>query len=87
MRPELWRDLLAALADSYELSAMGRGGGEFTVECNPETATPELMGILAAGGVNRVSVGAQSFNPAHLKTLERWHDRAITTASVSDVLR
>jgi oxygen-independent coproporphyrinogen-3 oxidase len=32
------------------------------------------MAILAAGGVNRVSIGAQSFNPQHLKTLERWHN-------------
>ena len=47
---------------------------EFTVEANPETVTPELMGILSAGGVNRVSLGAQSFNPDQLKTLERWHD-------------
>jgi oxygen-independent coproporphyrinogen-3 oxidase len=51
-------------------------GGEFTVECNPETMTPELADIFVAGGVTRVSMGAQSFNPVHLKTLERWHDPA-----------
>ena len=49
---------------------------EFTTEANPETVTPELLDTLAAGGVNRVSVGAQSFNERHLKTLERWHDPA-----------
>ena len=32
--------------------------------------------MLAAAGVNRVSIGAQSFDPRHLKTLERWHDPA-----------
>lgn len=32
------------------------------------------MAGLVAGGVNRLSVGAQSFNTGHLKTLERWHD-------------
>lgn len=32
--------------------------------------------MLREGGVNRLSIGAQSFNPAHLKTLERWHNPA-----------
>jgi oxygen-independent coproporphyrinogen-3 oxidase len=52
------------------------GDGEFTVECNPETVSPELMATLRAGGVTRVSIGAQSFHAQHLKTLERWHDPA-----------
>jgi oxygen-independent coproporphyrinogen-3 oxidase len=56
------------------MHASTQGEGEFTVECNPETVTPELMTILRSGGVNRVSIGAQTFNPVHLKTLERWHD-------------
>lgn len=46
---------------------------EFTVECNPETCTPELLAILSSGGVTRISMGAQSFNTAHLRTLERTH--------------
>ncbi|MBY0308928.1 MAG: coproporphyrinogen III oxidase family protein, partial [Phycisphaerales bacterium] len=47
---------------------------EFTVECNPESTTEELCGVMKAGGVTRVSLGAQSFVARHLKTLERWHD-------------
>jgi oxygen-independent coproporphyrinogen-3 oxidase len=65
---------------------------EFTVECNPETVTPALMGALRGGGVTRVSVGAQSFDPRHLKTLERWHDpanvhRALEMARGADIPR
>jgi oxygen-independent coproporphyrinogen-3 oxidase len=65
---------------------------EFTVECNPETVTPELMALLKAGGVSRASVGAQSFNPHHLKTLERWHDpenvaRALELARAAGIER
>jgi oxygen-independent coproporphyrinogen III oxidase len=71
-----WRNLLHALETAFDLSAMHAGTGEFTVECNPETVTPELMQTLRAGGVTRVSIGCQSFNPQHLKTLERWHDPA-----------
>lgn len=70
LRPDLWEKLLRELPVLFDLSA----GPEFTVECNPETVTAELAGVLASGGVNRVSVGAQSFRPEHLKTLERWHD-------------
>ena len=44
---------------------------ERTVEANPETITPELVGLLAAGGVSRVSLGAQSFQPNLLSVLER----------------
>jgi oxygen-independent coproporphyrinogen-3 oxidase len=68
----LWQELLAALAEAFDLSGLV----EFTVECNPETVSAELMAVLAAGGVNRVSIGAQSFHAQHLKTLERWHDPA-----------
>lgn len=74
LRPELWRRVLAALAADYDLSSIRAGRGEFTVECNPESVTTELLDVLVAGGVDRISMGAQSFNSRHLKTLERLHD-------------
>ncbi len=48
-------------------------GGEWTVEANPNTLDAEKADVLAAGGVNRVSLGAQSFRPASLAALERDH--------------
>lgn len=71
---EHWRRTLPVLDRLFDLSDIRAGRGEFTVECNPETVSPELMETLRKGGVDRVSVGAQSFNPVHLKTLERWHE-------------
>ena len=44
---------------------------EVTVEANPETVTPELAALLSRNRVNRVSLGAQSFNTALLDVLER----------------
>lgn len=44
---------------------------EVTVEANPETVTPELARLLRACGVNRISLGAQSFQPGLLEVLER----------------
>jgi oxygen-independent coproporphyrinogen-3 oxidase len=48
--------------------------GEWTVESNPNTLDAEKAGLLAAAGVNRVSLGAQSFKPPLLQVLEREHD-------------
>lgn len=48
-------------------------GGEWTVEANPGTIDAEKADVLADGGVNRVSLGAQSFQPALLAALERNH--------------
>jgi oxygen-independent coproporphyrinogen-3 oxidase len=45
--------------------------GEVTVEANPETVTDELARLLRGGGITRVSLGAQTFAPRLLRTLER----------------
>ncbi|MBQ3426828.1 MAG: radical SAM family heme chaperone HemW [Clostridia bacterium] len=47
---------------------------EFTVEVNPGTATEDKISALLSGGVDRVSVGVQSFNDAELKAIGRIHD-------------
>ncbi len=73
-----WERLLEALKTGGWLDAVT----EFTVEANPETVDQELLAILVAGGVNRLSIGAQSFNEKHLKTLERWHDPARVAEAV-----
>jgi len=44
---------------------------DVTVEANPETVTPALASLLRECGVNRVSLGAQSFSPELLRVLER----------------
>jgi len=74
LAPDLWRRLMEHMDRTFDLSAMGAGDGEWTVECNPDSVTAELAGVLVEGGVNRISMGAQSFNAAHLKTLERTHN-------------
>ena len=49
-------------------------GAEVTLEANPGTAESGKFAAFRAAGVNRLSLGIQSFNPAHLKTLGRIHD-------------
>ena len=48
---------------------------EFTFECNVTDITPELMVILENNGVNRLSVGIESFNKNNLKYLNRKYDK------------
>ncbi|MCC7408590.1 MAG: radical SAM family heme chaperone HemW [Phycisphaeraceae bacterium] len=79
LQPHLWQTLLTELRALSLLDQLQ----EFTVEANPETLTPELLAVLRQGGVNRLSLGAQSFNTTHLKTLERWHDPASVTRAVA----
>ena len=49
---------------------------EWTVECNPGSLTPGKLAILAQNGVNRISLGAQSFDDDTLKWLGRRHSAA-----------
>jgi len=58
-------------AELARLLAALPGADELTVEANPETVTRELALLLREGGVNRVSLGAQSFRPHLLSMLER----------------
>jgi oxygen-independent coproporphyrinogen III oxidase len=44
---------------------------EVTVEANPETVTPGLAALLRRNGVDRVSLGAQTFRPELLRVLDR----------------
>jgi len=53
------------------LAALPAAADEVTVEANPETVTPALAQALRLGGVTRISLGAQSFQPHLLATLER----------------
>lgn len=51
-------------------------GGEFSVECNPVGLTNDKLGVLQAAGINRLSLGVQSFDAQVLATLERDHREA-----------
>jgi len=59
---------------------------EWTVECNPATVSLDKARLLREGGVNRVSMGAQSFDEALLDRLGRVHSREMIFKSF-DILR
>lgn len=47
---------------------------EITVECNPDDITPERLHLLRQLGVNRLSLGIQTFDDALLRFLRRRHN-------------
>ena len=65
-------ELLLSILDAVPRAA----DAEVTVECNPDTVTPELVAAYRAGGVNRLSFGVQSMAPHVLAALGRTHDPA-----------
>ena len=60
---------LTGLVNNLDLSA----NYEWSVELAPSEITPEKLKVLKDGGVNRISMGVQTFNPVHMEALGRKH--------------
>lgn len=72
LSPAAIDELLAA----FRALAMLAPDAEITLEANPGTVEAEKFAGFRAAGVNRLSLGIQSFNDAHLEALGRIHDAA-----------
>lgn len=62
------------LQDIHAIVPIARDA-EITLEANPGTFEYEKFRGFRAAGINRLSIGVQSFNPVHLQALGRVHDR------------
>ncbi|MCE5182727.1 MAG: radical SAM family heme chaperone HemW [Betaproteobacteria bacterium] len=62
-------------------------GAEVTLEANPGTAEAQKFADFRAAGVNRLSLGIQSFNPRHLQALGRIHDDREARSAVEMALQ
>lgn len=76
--PNQLERLFAIASRSFPLAECG----EFSIEANPNDLDTAKTAILAATGVTRVSLGAQSFDSNKLRTLERDHDAATIHTAV-----
>ena len=63
------KEVMDVLRESFNLSA----DAEVTIESNPKTLTGEKLRIYRQGGINRLSIGVQSFDNHLLKNLGRVH--------------
>ena len=69
-------DQLRRMFDAVRSQFSVRPDAEITVECAPGTLTPEMLDTLLQCGVNRVSLGVQSFVDAEAAAVGRLHKRA-----------
>src|SRR5262245_13444264 len=58
------------------VAALPKGAGEISIEVNPGTLNKEKLESYSAAGVNRISLGIQSFNDEDLKNAGRLHSAA-----------
>lgn len=59
---------------------------EITFEANPDDLNPEYLSILKRIGINRLSIGIQSFQEKHLKKMNRRHNAEQAVISVEDAV-
>ena len=76
-------ELLAGIRARLRLSS----DAEITLEANPGTFERERFAGYAAAGVNRISIGVQSFDDAMLQRLGRVHDSAQACAAIEEAAR
>jgi oxygen-independent coproporphyrinogen-3 oxidase len=83
MRAETAEALLAAIRMRLPLHP----GAEITLEANPGTAEAAKFAAFRAAGVNRLSIGVQSFDDAKLAALGRIHDSAEARQAIDMALK
>jgi oxygen-independent coproporphyrinogen-3 oxidase len=77
---------VARLLDILRKRWSPAAGAEVTLEANPEDVTSDVVAAWRRSGVNRVSLGVQSFDDRILRWMHRAHDAARVRMAV-DILR
>ena len=77
----LLSQLINGLRDIFDLGNVE----EFTIEVNPDDVNSGYIAQLRELGVNRVSMGVQSFNDSELKTINRRHSAQQAIEAVNDI--
>jgi oxygen-independent coproporphyrinogen-3 oxidase len=72
-RPDLLARFFAALREEFALEPQA----EITVECAPGQLPDETLAVLVEAGVNRISLGVQSFIDREARETGRLHSRAL----------
>jgi oxygen-independent coproporphyrinogen III oxidase len=87
--PGLWRPTaVARVIQAVRLTFQsGRAELEITVEANPGEVDAEQLRALRVAGVNRISLGSQSFDDTELGAIGRNHDAAAIAPAVAAVRR
>ena len=74
----------AAIVDAAKKRFSMKTGAEITMEANPATIDAGQLKVLRAIGINRLSIGAQSFDDMTLKTLGRGYSASHAVEALED---
>lgn len=80
--PEHLQRVVGALRSRFRIEA----GAEFSIEANPEDVTPDAIAFWQSLGINRLSVGVQSFHDAELQPIGRIHGAARAREAIRDAV-
>ena len=83
MAPETFADLIGSLRHSFFI----RPSAEIAVEIDPRNLSRPMIEALAFGGVNRASLGVQSFDPAVQRAINRVQSFEATAAATEGLRR
>lgn len=75
--------LVQSLRENFEIAS----DLEFTIECNPDDVSLEYASLLASLGVNRVSMGAQTFSDERLRFIRRRHTSSQVAEAIDNLRR
>lgn len=73
--------ILDAVTTKFAVSA----SAEITLEANPDDINPAVLNSWQKAGINRLSLGVQSFNEVELKWMNRAHNAAQSLQSIEDI--
>ncbi len=79
LAPDQLERIFHALRDNFDVAS----SAEVTVECAPGTLSSEILDSLLRCGVNRVSLGVQSFVDKESSSVGRLHTRAVTLDDIA----
>lgn len=80
----LTRNDLQQLLDKIYTTFKIDPDAEITLEANPDDLSPEKLSELRAAGINRLSIGVQSFHEEDLRWMNRAHDSRQALQSIRD---
>jgi len=80
MEPKYIYEIINTIEENYNVSS----SAEITIETNPGTVTISKLSEFKKVGINRLSIGIQSFDESELKFLTRIHDKKTAIETVND---
>ena len=82
LTPEELKEILGQVKNKFSITK----NAELTLEANPDDITPAVLESWQAIGINRLSLGVQSFDEKELQWMNRAHNAAQSLQSIDDII-